>query len=54
MLNENQVIPGFYTSPPEADKSEAFICKTFKGAAIINYCKPLITQQMEVSGPPAG
>ncbi len=24
----------------------------FKGAAIVNYCKPLITQQMEASGSP--
>jgi hypothetical protein len=23
-----------------------------KGAAVVNYCKPLITQQMEASGPP--
>jgi len=33
---------------------EAFICKALKGAAIVNYCKPLITQQMEASGPPEG
>jgi hypothetical protein len=35
-------------------ESEAFICKAFKGAAIVCYCKPLITQQMEASGLPAG
>jgi hypothetical protein len=26
----------------------------FKGAAIVNYCKPLITQQMEASDSPEG
>jgi hypothetical protein len=26
----------------------------FKGAAIVNYCKPLITQQMEASDSPIG
>jgi len=35
-------------------ESEAFICKAFKGAAIVHYCKPLITQQMEDSGSPEG
>ena len=25
-----------------------------KGAAIVNYCKPLITQQMEASDSPCG
>jgi len=33
-------------------ESEAFICKAFKGAAIVRYCKPLITQQMEAPGSP--
>jgi hypothetical protein len=27
-----------------------FICKAFKGAAVVFYCKPLITQQMGISG----
>jgi len=31
---------------------EAFICKVFKGEAIVCYCEPLITQQMEISGSP--
>ena len=26
----------------------------FKGAAIVNYCKSLITRQMEASGSPLG
>ena len=29
--------------------AESFICKAFKGTAIVLYCKYLITQQMEVS-----
>ena len=33
-------------------ESEAFICKAFKGAAIVYYCKPLITPQMDASGSP--
>jgi hypothetical protein len=33
---------------------EAFICKAFKGEAIVNYCSPLITQQMEAFGLPEG
>jgi hypothetical protein len=33
---------------------EAFICKAFKGEAIVNYALALITQQMEASGLPAG
>ena len=33
---------------------EAFICKAFKGEAIVNYGSALITQQMEASGSPAG
>ena len=28
---------------------EAFICKALKGEAIVCYCEPLITQQMEAS-----
>jgi len=35
-------------------ESEAFICKAFKGKAIVAYADPLITQQMEASGSPAG
>jgi len=35
-------------------KSEAFICKAFKGEAIVDYCKPLITQQMKASDLPFG
>ena len=31
-------------------ESEAFICKTLKGEAIVNYAEPLITQQMKASG----
>ena len=31
---------------------EAFICKAFKGEAIVNYASSLITQQMEASGSP--
>jgi len=33
---------------------EAFICKASKGAAIVNYAVPLITQQMKASGSPFG
>ena len=33
---------------------EAFICKAFKGEAIVNYASALITQQMEASGSPIG
>ena len=32
----------------------AFICKALKGEAIVNYCEPLITQQMKASGSPFG
>ena len=35
-------------------ESEASICKAFKGAAIVCYCKPLITRQMEAPGLPYG
>jgi len=31
---------------------EVFICKALKGEAIVNYCEPLITQQMKASGSP--
>jgi hypothetical protein len=30
------------------------MCKALKGEVIVYYCKPLITQQMEASGSPAG
>jgi hypothetical protein len=33
---------------------EAFICKAFKGAAVVGYCKPLIAAQMDASDTPAG
>ena len=33
---------------------EAFICKAFKGAAVVDYCKPLITKQMGASNSPTG
>ena len=33
---------------------EAFICKALKGEAIVYYCEPLITQQMEASSSPGG
>jgi hypothetical protein len=33
---------------------EAFICKAFKGEAIVNYCDSLITQQVKASGSPFG
>jgi hypothetical protein len=29
---------------------DALICKAFRGEAVVFYCKPLITQQMGVSG----
>jgi hypothetical protein len=35
-------------------ESEASIGKALKGAAIVSYCKPLITQHMGASGSPAG
>jgi hypothetical protein len=35
-------------------ESEAFICKALKGEAIVDYCEPLITKQMEASGSPVG
>jgi hypothetical protein len=35
-------------------ESEAFICKALKGEAIVHYCEPLITKQMEASGSPLG
>jgi hypothetical protein len=31
------------------NESEAFVCKALKGEAIVNYCEPLITQQMKAS-----
>ena len=31
---------------------EVFICKAFKGEAIVNYASALITQQMEASSSP--
>jgi hypothetical protein len=34
--------------------SEAFICKAWKGAAIVNHCKPLLTPQMKVCDTPEG
>jgi hypothetical protein len=34
--------------------SEVSICKALKGEVIALYFEPLITQQMEASGPPAG
>ena len=30
--------------------SDAFICKALRGAAVVFYCKSLITQQMGASG----
>ena len=33
-------------------KSEASICKAFRGDAVVCYRKPLITQKMDVSGLP--
>jgi hypothetical protein len=33
---------------------EVFICKAFKGEAIVCYCEPLITKQMEASSLSAG
>jgi hypothetical protein len=33
---------------------EAFICKAFKGEAIVNHASVLITQQVEASGLSAG
>jgi len=33
---------------------EAFICKAFKGEAIVCYCESLITQQIKASGSPFG
>jgi hypothetical protein len=35
-------------------ESEAFICKAWKGAAIVDYCKSLLTQLMEASDSPEG
>jgi len=29
------LLPEFCTSPPKADKSEAFICKAFKGDVVL-------------------
>jgi hypothetical protein len=48
MLNSNERITWIL------HESEAFICKALKGEAIVYYCEPLITQQMEASGSPAG
>ena len=36
------------------NESEDFICKAFKGEAIVHYAEPLITPQMKASGSPAG
>jgi hypothetical protein len=33
-------------------ESEALIFETYKDAAIVNFCKPLIKQAMEASGSP--
>jgi len=35
-------------------ESEEFICKAFKDVAVVDYCKPLITQQMGASNSPEG
>jgi hypothetical protein len=35
-------------------ESETFICEALKGDAIVHYCEPLITKQMEASGSPLG
>jgi hypothetical protein len=35
-------------------ESEAFICKAVKGEVIVDYYEPLITPQMEASGPSFG
>jgi hypothetical protein len=35
-------------------ESEDCICKACKGVAIVNYCKPLLTPQMEASDSPEG
>jgi hypothetical protein len=48
MLNSNERITWIL------HESEAFICKALKGEAIVYYCQPLITQQMEASGSPTG
>ena len=31
---------------------EEFICEAFKGAAVVGYCKPMITMQMDASDLP--
>jgi hypothetical protein len=33
---------------------EVYICKAFKGAAVVDYCKALITKQMGVADTPIG
>ena len=33
---------------------KAFICEAFKGTAVVDYCKPLITMQMGASHSPEG
>jgi hypothetical protein len=33
---------------------EAFMCKAFKGEAIVDYASALVTQQMETSSSPGG
>ncbi len=33
---------------------EVFICKAYKGTAVVDYCKPLITPQMGASDSPIG
>ncbi len=30
------------------------MCKASKGEAMVNYCEPLVTKQMEASGSPEG
>jgi len=50
MRNYSFLIAEFCTSPPEADKSEAFICKAFKGEAIVYYASPLIIRRRRTDG----
>jgi hypothetical protein len=35
-------------------ESHSFICKAFRGAAVLGYGKPLITRQMSECGSPKG
>ena len=49
---QGQMMPGRCPLSRILHEFEAFICKAFKGTAVLMYRTPLITQQMDASGSP--